>query len=113
MVDRPWTPVATPGDGEYLALISFLPLKRRRTTFKFLRYSGAIGEQLTKTRGVLGFAFRAKILSRKFYTLSVWKDEAALTEFVGTNPHRGTMSAMRADMGETKFVRWLVRRSEI
>ena len=114
MVDRPWTIVAPPAaDREYTALISHLPLKRFRMIPKFLRYSGAVSKQLEGTRGLLGFSFRAKILARDFYTLSVWEDERALDDFVRAEPHRGTMGTMRPHMAEPKFVRWMVSGSEV
>ena len=114
MVDRPWTVVAPPvGDREYLALITHLPLKRFRMITRFLRYSGAISRQLEATHGLLGFSFRAKILARDFYTLSVWEDGPALDDFVRAEPHRGTMGTMRPHMAETKFVRWTVKGSGV
>ena len=114
MVDRPWTVVAPPvGDREYLALITHLPLKRFRMITRFLRFSGAISRQLEGTHGLLGFSFRAKILARDFYTLSVWEDEQALDDFVRAEPHRGTMGTMRPHMAETKFVRWTLKGSEV
>lgn len=112
MVDRPWTAVAAPaGTREYLALISYLPLKRFRTIPRFLRYSGVVAKQLEGTRGLVGFSFRAKLVTREFYTLSVWEDEQALMDFVGTQPHLGTMGALRPHMTETKFVRWALKGS--
>jgi len=114
MVDRPWTVVAaSAADREYLALVSYLPLKRFRMIPRFLRYSGVIARQLEGTSRLLGFSFRAKILARKFYTLSVWEDEQALMDFVGTEPHFGTMATMRPHMAETKFVRWTVKGSRV
>jgi len=88
-------------------------LRRFRTTPRFLRHAGAISRQLEGTRGLLGFTFRAKILSRKFYTLSVWEDEQALEDFIRSKPHVDTMPVMRPHMAEPKFVRWSVKGSEI
>src|SRR5947208_3473430 len=96
MVDRPWTTVADPAAvREYVALVSYLPLRRFRMIPRFLRYSGRVATQLEGTRGLVGFSLRAKILAREFYTLSVWEDERALDDFVRAEPHRGTMGAMR------------------
>jgi len=80
---------------------------------RFLRYSGRVATQLEGTRGLVGFSFRAKVLAREFYTLSVWEDERALDDFVRAEPHRGTMGAMRPHMAETKFVRWTVKGSQV
>ena len=62
---------------------------------------------------LLGFTFRAKVLSKRYYTLSVWQDEGALTEFVRTLPHLETMRALGPHMGETRFVRWTIAGSEV
>ena len=114
MVDRPWTSVGgADRDREYLAIVSYLPLKRFRMVLRFLRHAGAISRQLEGTRGLVGFTFRAKILARKFYTLSVWEDERALMEFVHARPHLETMPALSPHMAETKFVRWRVKGSDV
>ena len=113
MVDRPLESIRTAGNREYLALISFLPLKRYRKIPAFLRFSRQVARQLRGTRGLIGFSFRVKFLSRRFYTLSVWEDEQALMDFVGGNPHFDTMQVLGPHMGSTKFVRWTVRGSGV
>ena len=113
MVTSPWRSIAAPADREYLALISFLPLRRYRTIPSFLRRSGAIGRQLEESPGLVGFSLRAKPLSKGFYTLSVWEDEKSLMEFVRRGVHRETMRALGPRMGETRFVRWTVRGPEV
>ena len=113
MVDRPWKKVGTAGDREYLALVSYLPLRMLRSTFAFLRFVRAVTAQLNQTRGLLGFTFRAKVLSKRYYTLSVWEDEGALMEFVSAAPHMDTMRALGPHMGETRFVRWTIAGSEV
>ena len=54
---------------------------------------------------------QGKQWARRYYTLSVWEDEAALQAFVAQNPHNDMMSAMAPDMEPTRFVRWHVRGS--
>ena len=51
---------------------------------------------------------RAKLFSRRFWTLSVWEDSVALMEFVAKVPHSDSMKAMAPYMGQTKFTRWKV-----
>jgi quinol monooxygenase YgiN len=109
MVDTPWRSFAKAGDREYLALISFLPLRRYRTLPAFFRFVRAIGKQLEASPGLVGFSLRAKFLSRRFYTFSVWEDEGALMAFVGKTPHLETMRALGPHLGGTKFVRWSLR----
>ena len=46
--------------------------------------------------------------SKQFWTLSAWKDEAALHAFVQHPPHVRIMTALTPHMDETKFLRWTV-----
>jgi Domain of unknown function (DUF3291) len=98
---------------EYLALLSFLPLKRYRAIPRFLKYTSQIESQLSEARGLVGYSLQAQLLSRRFWTLSVWEDEAALTEFVYRLPHSEVMKSLAPDMARTKFAQWPVRGSAL
>ncbi len=39
------------------------------------RQSSKVGKQLAETRGLVGYSFRAKLSSHRFWTLSIWEDE--------------------------------------
>jgi len=69
--------------------------------------------QLVSAAGVLGYSVLARPLSRRFWTLSAWKNEAMLRTFVNHPPHVRIMTALTPHMGETKFVRWMVKGSEL
>jgi CheY-like chemotaxis protein len=56
---------------------------------------------------------RAQFLAKRFWTLSVWEDQSALTRFVHAQPHAQTMDVMMPHMGETQFLTWSVKGSEI
>ena len=104
IVDRPWETIAAPDPNrEYLALLSYLPLKSYRKTLDLTRRAGQVAGQLADTSGLIGFTFRAKILGHRFWTLSVWEDEDALMAFVGKDPHRGTMAALGSYMEDPRF----------
>ncbi len=97
---------------KYLALITYLPRKSYWSVFSFIRQSTAIQKQLNGSRGLVGYSLRAQLLGKKAWTLSVWEDERALTEFVGKSPHVDTMK--KVSLGEErKFVRWKLMGSEI
>ncbi len=100
-------------DRQYVALLSFLPLKHGWRIPWFLLHTVRIMNQLPKTRGLVGYSLRAQLLAKRFWTLSVWEDESALTGFVHAQPHTQTMDVMMPHMGETKFVTWSVKGSEI
>jgi hypothetical protein len=100
-------------DRQYVAMLSFLPLKHSRRIPWFLLHTLRIMNQLSKTRGLVGYSLRAQLLARRFWTLSVWEDEPALAGFVHAQPHAQTMDAMLPHMGETKFITWTVKGLEI
>jgi len=113
-MDSPWITFA-PADAhrEYHALLSYLPLNKYSAVPGFLRFSFQIQKQLRSTPGIVGYALRAKILSRNFWTLSVWEDQKALLEFVPKIPHGEAMKAMTAHMGSSKFTQCKVAGSSL
>lgn len=114
MVDTRWQSLSTPDRGrEYLALLSYLPLRGLRKMLTLQRRSRQIGKQLAHTQGLVGYSFRAKLSSHRFWTLSIWEDEVALIAFVRQDPHRATMGLLQPYMGETAFTRWTIRGSEV
>lgn len=107
MPDLPWTARAEmePGTG-YLVMASHLPLKRITATVRFFRAVSAVRKQLATAEGLLGYTLRAKPLARDYWTLSVWKDDGALRQFMRTPPHVQVMTSLKPVMGPTKFVTW-------
>ena len=98
---------------QYVALLSYLPLKRALRIPWFLLYTVRIIGQLRRSRGLLGYSLHAKLGAKSFWTLSVWEDEAALRSFVHAQPHARTMAALAQHMGGTRFVRWTLKGSEL
>src|SRR5438445_806704 len=89
MVDLPWQSVhAANHQRQYLALLSYLPLRGYRKMWMFSRHVRAIRRQLARTPGLIGYSLRAKLFRHRFWTLSVWEDNAALTAFVRKNSER-------------------------
>ena len=110
----PWKVLATTEKNrEYIALLSYLPLNKYRAIPRFIGFSTQIQKQFQSTPGVIGYAMRAQVLSRDFWTLSVWEDEAALMDFVSKIPHGEVMKALAHDMGRTKITRWKVAGSAL
>jgi heme-degrading monooxygenase HmoA len=104
-----WQSFATPSTGrEYLAMASSLPLKQYATIPRFLRFTAAIRGQLGRAPGLLGYSLQAEFRARRFWTLSVWEDEAALMRFVNEPPHERVMGMLATRMDPTKFARWMV-----
>jgi hypothetical protein len=63
--------------------------------------------------GLIGYSLEAKPFARKFWTLSVWRDEQSLRDFVGNLPHSGIMQVLAPHMDKTQFVQWVVEWQQI
>lgn len=113
-MDSPWQTLApVDRNGEYLALLSYLPLRAYSKIPGFLRFTLQIQRQLRGSPGAIGYSMRAKLLSRKFWTLSVWENQRALMDFVAKIPHGEVMKALAPHMGATKFTQWKVPGSAV
>lgn len=106
-MDAPWKRLAAVNvNREYVALLSYLPLRSYLSMPKFFRYTMQIQHQMRDTTGAIGYALRMKPFKRKYWTLSVWESDRALMDFVRKAPHADAMKAIALDMGPTKFTRW-------
>jgi quinol monooxygenase YgiN len=103
MPASPWrTFGSSESSADFVALLSYLPLKSYWRTFPFAVYTAQVVKQLAKADGLLGYSLLARPLSKRFWTLSVWKDEDALRAFVQRPPHVRIMTALSPHMGENK-----------
>ena len=113
MPASPWRTFGPPApEQDYVALLSYLPLKSYWRIPVCFFYTAQVVKQLASAPGVLGYSVLARPLSKRFWTLSAWKDYSALQAFVQYPPHVRIMTALTPHMGETKFVRWTVKGSE-
>lgn len=114
MPASPWRTVSSSDpNGDFVALLSYLPLKSYWRVPQFLVYTAQVMRQLAGAQGLLGYSVLARPLSKRFWTLSAWENEAALRAFVQYPPHVRLMAALAPHMGETKFVRWMVKGSQL
>jgi len=110
MPATPWQSfLSTDPDGDYLALLSYLSLKSYWRMPSLFFYTAHVAKQLASAEGLLGFSILTRPLSRQFWTLSAWKDDAALRTFVEHPPHVHIMTALAPHMDQTKFLRWAVK----
>ena len=114
MIPSPWKSFSPPQPGkDYVAMLSFLPLKQYRTIPRFIRLSAETQKQLAKSEGLIGYSLMAELLARRFWTLSVWKDRESLMKFVHEIPHSEIMKSLAPHMGKTRFVQWTLQATEI
>ena len=110
MAELPWKSLARPvPDGEYVAMLTYLPLRSFSNLPKFFYYTGRIQSQLKSAPGLIGYSLVAHVFAKRFWTLSVWEDEVAVERFVRQTPHQQGMSSLRRYMGESAFTRWKLR----
>jgi hypothetical protein len=110
----PWKTYESPTPGNrYLALISYLPLIHFRALPKFFRFSAEIQRQLRTAPGLIGYSLAAQPFARKFWTLSVWRDQPSLEAFVGALPHSWVMRDLAPHLGKSQFAQWSVESHEI
>jgi hypothetical protein len=113
-MDMPWKSLAPVEQGhEYLALLSYLPLKTYLKIPLFLRLTFQVQSQIAQAPGAIGYSLRAKPLSREFWTLSVWQDSNRLMDFVREVPHGDVIKELAPQMGATKFTQWKILGSAI
>ena len=113
-MDTPWKSLAPVNAAqEYIALLSYLPLRSYFKIPLFLRFTYEVHRQMLATPGAVGYTMRAKLLRRQFWTLSVWESDRALMEFVAKVPHGKIMKALASHMGATAFTRWKIPGSGI
>ncbi len=114
MVDVKWKTFSQPIlDKEYVMLVFTLPLKHYWNIPSFIRQIGPIQEQLSQSKGLIGYSLRLSFLSRKGWTLSVWENKESLYAFVRKNPHSATMGKLRNSMKQTKFVTKKIPRAAV
>jgi hypothetical protein len=110
----PWRTFGAPDpNGDFVALLSYLPLKSYWRMPSFLFYTAQVAKQLASAQGLLGYSVLTRPLSKRFWTLSAWKDDVALRAFVQHPPHVHIMTALIPHMEQTKFLRWIVKGSQL
>jgi hypothetical protein len=110
----PWQPSGqVDRNHEYLALLTYLPLKHFRALPRFLWYTLQIQRQLREAPGLIGYSLEAKLFRKRFWTLSAWESEDVLQAFVAREPHAVAMRGLAVYMEATAFYRWRVAGSDL
>lgn len=110
----PWIKISEPEPGAtYVVMASRLPLRSYARIPSFIRATGKIRRQLATADGLIGYSLDAKLLAKTFWTLSVWRDQAALDAFARSQPHHTLIAAIRPHMDPSTFVTWNSPGSEV
>jgi hypothetical protein len=87
-------------------MASRFKLRRWRDVLPFFRDSMRIHRQVRSADGAYGVSLEAHPLRREFFTLSAWRDDAAVRALVAAEPHRSAMRKYRPAMAEAAFRFW-------
>lgn len=80
----PWrTKTAATPEQDYVVMASRLPLQSHRTIPRFISLTVSVARQLERTSGLVGYSLLAQPGRKKFWTLSAWSDQNALTRSSG------------------------------
>jgi heme-degrading monooxygenase HmoA len=83
-------------------------LRRLRDVPRFFLDAMRIHRQVRAADGALGVSLVARPLQREFFTLSAWRDRAAVDALVRAEPHRSAMGRHHEDMEDAAFRFWEV-----
>jgi heme-degrading monooxygenase HmoA len=110
MAETFWRAFTKPASNrEYVAVLTYLPLKSLWAVPQFFFYSRRIQNQLKSARGLIGYSLLAHLLAKRFWTLSVWEDDIALARFIHRQPHQEAMAVMHRFMAGSEIIRWRVK----
>ncbi|MEV8551980.1 DUF3291 domain-containing protein [Streptomyces glaucescens] len=108
----PWMPgpgrdtTGAAGSGPPVVMASRLELRSLLSVPRFFLLSLVVFQQVRRSPGLIGASLRAQPLKRTFWTLSAWRDRAALEEFNRTDPHAKSVRGLRPVMKGSVFVFW-------
>ncbi len=85
-----------------------LQLRGWRHLRRFFGINGEIKAQLRDDPGVVRYRRRADFLRLRFYTQSIWRESAAIDDFVRSGAHLHSMVVFDeiADRDASAFLRW-------
>jgi len=108
MPTMPWTPgpERPAADTPVVVMASRLELRRYRDVPGFLRAAMALRRELRTADGAVGLALAAQPLRKTFWTLSAWRDDAALRGYTRNPTHVAVMRRYHDRMAQATFRTW-------
>ena len=99
--------VGPPGEGEFVSIALFLPVRRWRDVVAFLRLAGQVEQQLRKSEGLVRYGLKTDLPRKRFWTYSVWMGREGIGPFVAAQPHATAVKTFARWAGKgAAFVEW-------
>ncbi len=84
-----------------------LPLRRYRDIPAFLSLSTRVAKQVKRSDGAVRYALNTDLRRRRFWTVSAWRDRAAMRAFVQAEPHATAVKKFAGWAADgAAFVEW-------
>jgi hypothetical protein len=106
MPTLPWTKIQEAGPNDVVVMASRFKLRTWRHVLPFFLDSMRIHRQVRAADGAYGVSLEAHPLKREFFTLSTWRDDAAVKALVKAEPHRSAMRKYHPAMQDAAFRFW-------
>jgi hypothetical protein len=115
MPTLPWATVERPAEqtAQAVLMASRFKLRSWRHVLPFFLDSMRIHRQVRRADGAYGVSLEAHPLRREFFTLSAWRDDAAVRALVPAEPHRSAMAKYRPAMADAEFRFWTAPVSDL
>ncbi|MGQ0810274.1 MAG: hypothetical protein ACT4OO_03500 [Nitrospiraceae bacterium] len=92
---------------DYFCVATVLPLRQWTHVFRFLSLIRQIRKQLAGSHGLITYRVRARVLRKRFWTLSVWANKSAAQTFVRSGAHERAITPFQEWMAPgAAFVEW-------
>lgn len=79
----------------------------------FDEYTRKTIESLPMNPGFIGYSVRSRVLGNEVWTMTIWRDEASMEQFVGSPVHRAAMREGLAPVRRARFLRFELETSEV
>jgi hypothetical protein len=99
---------------KYIHAATFLPLKGWRYMIPFQLMTSKVLKQAKQSGGMVNYAVKADFPKKHFWTLSIWKDQKSMRQFVIAEPHVTAMKKFEEWAGDgSAFADWISSSSSI
>ncbi len=102
--------LADAGDRVIVALTHATLSERRRN---FDDDVDAVAASLAATDGLIAYSLRKELLGNQAWTMTVWRDQAALAAFVASSAHQRAIRRSAGELSAVRFRRFEIERSAL
>jgi hypothetical protein len=97
-----------------ILVISYIEINQKsKDLSKFWEHVHLIRNNISENPGILGISIRRGIFSNKAWTMTAWKDESFLEDFIEGERHRRAIREGKSSMLKSKFYRTTKKYSEL